>query len=93
LRPFLEARAVRRAIVFGSYARGTQTKHSDLDLALIMDTDKRFLERSDGVSGIEDLVPGVPMELLIYARGELEAIAHRPFIRSLLTEGVVIYER
>jgi predicted nucleotidyltransferase len=68
LRPFLETRAVRKAIVFGSYARGTQTLRSDLDLALIVDTDKRFLERAEQVRGIEDLLPGVPMALDLCAR-------------------------
>jgi predicted nucleotidyltransferase len=74
LRPFLQGRNVLKAIVFGSYARGTNTRRSDLDLALIVETNSRFLE-------------------LIYAPGELEAISHRPFIRTLMEEGIVIYER
>jgi uncharacterized protein len=93
LRPFLEARPVRKAIVFGSWARGTQTRRSDLDLALVVDTQRRFLERYEEVRGIEDLFSGIATELLIYAPGELEAIAHRPFIRTMLAEGVVVYER
>ena len=93
LRPFFDACGVLKAIVFGSYARHSQTRRSDLDLALVIDTDRRFLDRYDRVAGIEEYLGGVRAEILIYAPGELEAIAHRPFIRSMLADGVVIYER
>jgi predicted nucleotidyltransferase len=93
LRPFLVEHDVIKAIVFGSYARGTDTRRSDLDLALVMETDRRFLDRYDQIQGIERLLPNVHAEILIYAPGELEAISHRPFIRSMLSEGVVVYER
>ena len=93
LRKFFESRAVRKAIVFGSYARGTQTRRSDLDIALIMDTDKRFLDRYQGILGLREAAGGVPVEALVYAPGEIEAISDRPFVRRLLREGVVIYER
>ena len=81
-----------RAIVFGSYARGTQTRKSDLDLVIVMDTQKRFLDRYDDVKDIHDLVPDVHIEMLIYTEDELRAIAHRPFMRQILREGVVVHE-
>jgi predicted nucleotidyltransferase len=93
LRPFLESHGVLKAIVFGSYAWGVPSRRSDLDLALVIDTDRRFFERYDQVAGIHAVIPGLPLEMLIYKPGEMEAISHRRFIRRILDEGVVIYER
>ena len=93
LRPFLREKNVHKAIVFGSWARGTNTRRSDLDLAIVLATDHPFLERRQDLRGIEDVLPGLHPEMLIYAPGELEAISHRPFIRRLLAEGITIYER
>ncbi len=93
LRPFLERKRVLKAIVFGSWARGTNTRRSDLDLAIVMETARPFLERRQDLEGIDEALSGLRPEIMIYAPGELEAIAHRPFIRSLLSEGVTLYER
>ena len=68
------------AIVFGSYARPCD------------DTQKRFLDRYDDVKAIHDHVPDVHVEMLIYTEDELRAIAHRPFMRRILREGIVIHE-
>lgn len=93
LRPFFRERKVLKAIVFGSWARGTNTRRSDLDLAIVMETDRTFLERHRDLRGIEEALDGLYAELLIYAPGELESISHRPFIRRMLCEGITIYER
>ena len=92
LAAFCAGHGIRRVIVFGSYARGTQTRRSDLDLVIVMDTQKRFLDRYDDVKDIHDLVPDVHVEMLIYTEDELRAIAHRPFVRQILREGVVVHE-
>ena len=57
-----------------------------------MDTKKRFLDRYDDVKAIHDFVPHVHVEMLIYTEHELRAIAHRPFMRQILREGIVIHE-
>ena len=88
---FCRDHAVKKALVFGSYARGTQTRHSDLDLMFIVDTDKRFLDRYFEVQEIHDLLQGVHVEILIYTQAELHAIAHRPFIKRILDEGMVVH--
>jgi predicted nucleotidyltransferase len=93
LRPFFRKRNVLKAIVFGSWARGTNTRRSDLDLAVVLETERAFLDRRQDLCGIEDVLDGLHPELLIYAPGELEAISHRPFIRRVLSEGITIYER
>lgn len=92
LADFCAGHGIMRAIVFGSYARGTQTRKSDLDLVIVMDTQKRFLDRYDDVKDIHDLVPDVHVEMLIYTEDELRAIAHRPFMRQILREGIVVHE-
>ena len=92
LAAFCAGHGITRAIVFGSYARGTQTRRSDLDLVIVMDTAKRFLDRYDDVKDIHDLVPDVHVEMLIYTEDELRAIEHRPFVRQILREGVVVHE-
>ena len=92
LAAFCAGHGITRAIVFGSYARGKQTRRSDLDLVIVMDTAKRFLDRYDDVKDIHDLVPDVHVEMLIYTEDELRAIEHRPFVRQILREGVVVHE-
>ena len=48
LTPALAESDAQRAIVFGSYARGDADEYSDLDLIIVAETDKRFLQRHKG---------------------------------------------
>src|SRR5262245_53288565 len=43
LEPVLARHGAKRAIVFGSHARGTATRGSDLDLLIIDDDGRRYL--------------------------------------------------
>ena len=82
-----------KALVFGSVARGEPSRRSDLDLIIVQETDKRFLDRYDGIfADIMSAVPGRDVDLLIYTADELAKMRDRPFIRDALNEGVVIYE-
>lgn len=92
LKEFFQETGVRRAIVFGSSSRSTETRKSDIDLLVVMDTSKRFFDRCEDLEGIYDLVPGRAVDLLIYTPDELSRIAHRPFIKRILAEGQTIYE-
>ena len=96
LTPALEASDALRAIVFGSYARGEATKYSDLDLIIVADTDKRFLQRhKDYMPVFLSWYPwGKSLDLLIYTPEELDGMQrqNRPFICKALAEGIVIYE-
>ena len=93
LRPICEKYRVRRVIVFGSFARGEASRRSDVDLLLIQETDKRFLERYDGLlREITQAVSGRDVDLLIYTPQELTQLAHRPFIAAALREGITLYE-
>ena len=88
LNPFFKKHNIIKAIVFGSYARKTENRKSDLDLILVQRTEKRFLDRYDD---IYDYIKRVSADILIYTPEELSRISARPFIRSALEEGVTIY--
>lgn len=92
LAPFFAETNTRKAIAFGSVAKGSQTKRSDLDLIIVTDTEKRFFDRYDTYERIHSLIPTRSVEMLIYTPAELKKISHRTFIRQILDEGKIIYE-
>jgi predicted nucleotidyltransferase len=93
LRPIFVKHRVLRAVVFGSLAHGDASRRSDLDLIVVQDTEKRFLERYDDLlREITGAVPGRDVDLLIYTPEELAAMVDRRFIAAALREGKVIYE-
>jgi predicted nucleotidyltransferase len=85
-------RRARKAIVFGSVARGEADEWSDLDLVIVADTPRPFLERYQDFEGIYDVWRR--LDLLIYTPGEFAQMVQdgRPFIEQVLREGVVIHE-
>ncbi len=94
LAPIFDRYQIEKAIVFGSYARGDITRRSDVDLILIQETDKRFLDRYEGIFyDINQALGSCGADVLIYTPEELQAISHRRFISRALREGKVIYER
>jgi predicted nucleotidyltransferase len=81
-----------KAIVFGSFARGSATRHSDVDAVFVEDTGKRFIERLDRyMKGIYERV-GIPAEVFVYTPDEFARMADQPFLKRVLREGVVAYE-
>lgn len=84
--------AIRKVIVFGSVARGTATRHSDLDIAVIADTDRRFVDRPLDFTDVHDVAP-IGIELLVYTPEEFDRNRRRPFFRRIMQEGEVVYER
>ena len=90
LAPHLER--ARTAIIFGSVARGAADEWSDLDLLIVADTPRPFLERYRDFEGIYDVWPR--LDLLIYTPEEFAQMQAegRPFLAHVLGEGVVIHE-
>ena len=93
LQPLFKKHKIEKAILFGSLARGDMSRHSDVDLILIQETQKRFLDRYDGIL----LEPGQAVkdravDILIYTPQELEQIKDRTFVRQALREGITLYE-
>ena len=82
----------RKAIVFGSVARGDADEFSDLDLVIVADSVRPFLDRYRDFEGIYDVWPR--LDLLVYTPeefGEMEREG-RPFIEHLVSHGIVVHE-
>jgi predicted nucleotidyltransferase len=92
--PALRAAGAVRAVAFGSYARGTADGFSDLDLAVVLDTDRPRLERP---SLLEELYRALPvgLDLLVFTPAEFERGLRRRFgvFERLADEGVTVYAR
>src|SRR5437773_2451170 len=72
-------RRARKAIVFGSVARGDADEWSDLDLVVVADTNRPFLERYLDFEDIYDVWPR--LDLLVYTPREFAEMRRegRPF--------------
>ncbi len=85
------ALGAERVILFGSLATGNVGKASDIDLIIVKETDKRFLDRADEFYLAID--PTKAMDILVYTPQEFEAMqATSSFIRRAVPEGRVLYE-
>lgn len=82
-----------RIILFGSFATGEATEWSDIDLVIVKETERRFLERTKEVLLL--LRPRVGVDILVYTPREFERLScERPFVRTEIQEkGKVLYER
>lgn len=93
LLPIFHQHQIRKAILFGSFARKESSSHSDVDLILIKKTSQRFFDRYDNILvDLNKAIPGYEVDVLIYTPDELDRIAERPFIAQALREGKVLYE-
>jgi predicted nucleotidyltransferase len=86
-----ELEGVERISLFGSYARGRADLFTDLDILVVMNTEKGFVERLRML--YELLAAPVDMDLLCYTPEEFQALKERPFFRQILREEVVLYEK
>jgi predicted nucleotidyltransferase len=83
-----------KIILFGSYAWGKPDRDSDLDLFVVMESTERPIKRAASLRRVlKDRY--VPMDILVRTPEELK---HRidigdPFIKKILRDGQVIYER
>ncbi len=93
LAPLIARAGARKAVVFGSYARGSADRYSDLDIIIIHDTEKGFFDRASDFRDVRSAWPR-SLDMLIYTPDEMgEMLAQRrPFIEIALEEGIVIYE-
>ena len=93
LLPVFQESKTKRAYLFGSLSKGTATRKSDIDLMIETETQKRFFNRYDDFEKIQGIFSDRSVDMLIYTTDELSKISHRAFIKSILEEGVILYER
>ncbi|MYC64945.1 MAG: nucleotidyltransferase domain-containing protein [Acidobacteriia bacterium] len=67
----LRAAGVKRAVAFGSYARGVADAWSDLDLVVVMETELPKLERGRLLGDRYDALP-VSLDVLVFTPAEFE---------------------
>ncbi len=81
-----------RILLFGSHARGTAGRRSDLDLIVVWDTQLQPLERIGRVLALLADAPR-PVDVLVYTPAEFAERVDLPFLRGVLREARVLYER
>ncbi|MBN1287344.1 MAG: HEPN domain-containing protein [Anaerolineae bacterium] len=87
--------APEQIVLFGSYAYGSPTPDSDVDLLVIMESDiESRMERTAQVGKLFPARP-FPMDILVYTPQELEEQRDRfnPFLYEVLKKGRVLYAR
>ena len=82
---------VERVSLFGSYARGRADLLTDLDILVVMRTDRAFVDRLGWLYG--RLAVPVDLDLLCYTPEEFAVMRDRPFFRRILQDEVVLYEK
>jgi HEPN domain-containing protein/predicted nucleotidyltransferase len=93
LRDVAIANHAKLALLFGSWARNTQTAHSDVDAIFVEETDDRFIDRLGRYfDPLTDRL-GPPVEVLVYTPDEFARMKRRPFVARALKEGIVVSQR
>ena len=86
--PILQPSPVRRVILFGSYAKGTNTPNSDIDL--IIDSNGQ-LRGIDFFALSSELAQALPIKADIFEMREISPNSNMYDV--IAQEGVVIYDR
>jgi len=87
------AYGAQRALLFGSFARGTATRRSDLDVVFVEQTAKPFLARLGRyLDRLTDQLH-LAVDVFVYTPQEFERMQGGSFMNRLAREGKVVYER
>lgn len=82
---------VRRAILFGSLARGDVGPASDVDLIIIRESTAPFVRRGEDLLALWPA--GTPVDLFVYTPQEWQTLCDsNSFFRQVQKEGVVLYQ-
>jgi uncharacterized protein len=84
----------QKVLIFGSYAKGTATIKSDLDILVIKDTDLPMANRADDLKPVLARLL-IPVDVHVYTTEEVAEYGKErfSFIESVLKSGKVIYEK
>ena len=92
--PILKSGSVHLAYIFGSYARSDADQYSDIDLVIIADSERAFVDRFVDFWDLWNLVePSI--DLLVYTPREWEQmkLCKNPLAMKIIEEGILLYER
>jgi predicted nucleotidyltransferase len=82
-----------KIILFGSWCKEEEDKYSDVDIIVIYETKKRFLDRLKELYLIWDIP--IAFDILAYTPAEFKRMLkeENPFIEKINREGEVIYKK
>ena len=82
-----------KVIAYGSYARGTTHEWSDLDIAIVKKTNRKFLDRLQDVMMLTQ--SKIATEFVVYTPEEFQEMARNNyFIREeILKNGTLLYDK
>lgn len=83
----------QRILLFGSLAAGEVQEWSDIDLVIVKETERKFLDRTREV--LELLRPQVGIDVLVYTPDEFaQMVQQRAFVRDeIVGKGRVLYDQ
>ena len=81
--------------LFGSYANGTATNDSDIDLFIVKDTTERKKDRIEQVLNIIKTYPDIGVDMIIYTPKELDYVKSDVvnIANEAIKTGKLLYER
>ncbi len=81
-----------KIILFGSYARGNWDEESDIDIIVVYQTEKKFMDRLEELYMKWNLPKAV--DILAYTPDEFtDMMKDNFFLKQAVEEGIIIYER
>ena len=82
----------QKIILFGSYAYGTATVDSDVDLLVMMDTEEKPLHVAARIAAAVD--HPFPLDIIVFTPSDWAASLKRKgiFATEVMTKGIVLYE-
>jgi predicted nucleotidyltransferase len=91
-----------KVILFGSYARGNPTEDSDLDVAVILDSNdfaKSFAEKMERwhpvAKAVRKVHQQIAMDITVYSKAEIDYLKEKEndFVKEIESTGKILYER
>ena len=81
---------VHKVVLFGSYAKGTATNQSDIDICFFLDNfgDKRRVDIIKELLGLMRKYKGVYFEPIVFPTAEIQN--DNPFVKEILRTGIEI---
>ena len=90
----VDATHPQKVILYGSYANGNPTIHSDVDLLVIKEDNLPRIERSVFIGKIlRNLEKELPLDITVYTPSEVKSALEGgdPFIEDILRKGDLLY--